>query len=150
MRRKVIQDFANVFCQRFIDLPSGYDLALLVHLGSGVAALDILTGECTFNNVPIRQFAACVENRDWLEKQCHKHNITVAEINKATMTMVAEITNVVVQTSFGYTRRSACFNLNCHSEITTNEKVYEGRCSGEKIWGFGSYWEMLFGAEHQT
>ena len=48
MRRKVIQDFANVFCQRFIDLPSGHDLATFAYLGSGSASLNILSGECAF------------------------------------------------------------------------------------------------------
>jgi hypothetical protein len=31
MRRKVLQDFANLFCQRTIDLPSEYDLASFAH-----------------------------------------------------------------------------------------------------------------------
>jgi hypothetical protein len=45
MRRKVIQDFVNVFCQRVIDLPEGYDLASFAHYGSGQYRLSILTGE---------------------------------------------------------------------------------------------------------
>jgi hypothetical protein len=40
MRRKVLQDFANVFCQRLIDLPEGYDLASFAHHGSGKIQLE--------------------------------------------------------------------------------------------------------------
>jgi len=43
MRRKVLQDFANVFCQRIIDLPEGYDLASFAHYGSGKYSLNVLT-----------------------------------------------------------------------------------------------------------
>ena len=63
MRRKVIQDFANVFCQRLIDLPEGYDdlpegydLASFVHYASGKYRLSILTGECSHNEL---SFQSC-------------------------------------------------------------------------------------------
>jgi hypothetical protein len=136
MRRKVIQDFANVFCQRFVDLPSGYDLATFAHLGSGTAVLDILTGECTFNGLPIRQLETCGEYRMWLEKQCEKHNIPVTAITKATMTVGVEITDLVVKPSVGFTRRAASFGCACHSQISTAEKTYEGRATGQKRWSF--------------
>jgi hypothetical protein len=146
MRRKVIQDFANVFCQRFIDLPSGYDLATFAYLGSGTASLDILNGGCVFNGIPIQRLHTCDENRMWLEEQCRKHGISFAGIVAATMTIVADVTNIVVKTSFGYTSRSACFTFVCQSQITTDEKVYEGQATGQKVWGFGCYWEKLYGA----
>ena len=61
MRRKVIQDFANVFCQRILQLPEGYDLASFVHYASGTYELNILTGKCSFNGDPIPKLRTCDE-----------------------------------------------------------------------------------------
>ena len=47
MRRKVLQDFAKCSVKDSSNLPSGYDLATFVHLGSGFYFLDILTGNCS-------------------------------------------------------------------------------------------------------
>jgi len=44
LRRKILQDLANVFCQRFVDLPAGYDLAAFGRHGSGLYQTDILSG----------------------------------------------------------------------------------------------------------
>ena len=144
MRRKVLQDFANVFCQRFIDLPSGHDLATFVYLGSGSATLDILSGECTFNGNPIRSLHTCAEDRKWLEEQCAKHHIPLAGILGATMAIAVDVTNVVVRSAFGYTHRSACFAFVCRSKIATDEKSYVGQAAGEKTWGFDFYWDELY------
>ncbi len=64
MRRKVIQDFANVFCQRVIDLPDGFDLAAFAHYGSGTYRANILTGECARNGEPLAQLHMCEVYRD--------------------------------------------------------------------------------------
>ncbi len=149
MRRKVIQDFANVFCQRFVDLPSGYDLATFAYLGSGTVVLDVLTGECSFNGVAIRQLHTCEEDRAWLGEQCHKHNIPLDGIIRAAMTIVVDVTDVVVKRTHRHTFRSACFTFDCQSEIATNEKLYRGRAAGQKVWGFCWYWEQLYGETNQ-
>jgi hypothetical protein len=69
MRRKVLQDFANVFCQRLIDLPEGYDLASFAHHGSGKYNLNVLTGECSHNEVPIPKLRTCDTYAEWLRTQ---------------------------------------------------------------------------------
>jgi hypothetical protein len=69
MRRKVLQDFAKVFCQQIIDLPSGYLLAALAHHGSGIYKAIILTGECSFDGKPIPTLRTCEEYREWLKTQ---------------------------------------------------------------------------------
>jgi hypothetical protein len=145
MRRKVIQDFANVFCQRFIDLPSGHDLATFAYLGSGSASLNILSGECAFNGTPIRSLHTCDRYKKWLEEQCGKQHIPITAIVSAEMTIAVQVSNSVVRTSFGYTHRSADFAFACQSRIATDERVYEGRAAGEKAWGFDFYWDELYG-----
>jgi len=42
MRRKILHDFANLFCQKMIDRPSGYDLTSFAYQGSGLYAANIL------------------------------------------------------------------------------------------------------------
>ena len=75
MRRKVIQDFANVFCQRVINLPDGYDLATFAHHGSGIYKANISTGECSHNGNPIPRLRLCDPYREWLRTQLGKHGI---------------------------------------------------------------------------
>lgn len=100
MRRKVLQDFANVFCQRFIDLPSGYDLATFVHLGSGFYQLDILNGHCMRDGVSISSLMTCQEYRDWLQMQLAKRNIPL-EALQVSMRIEVLISDVKVKTSSG-------------------------------------------------
>jgi hypothetical protein len=69
MRRKIIQDFANVFCQRIIELPEGYDLASFAHYGSGKYKANILTGECSRDGSPIPTLRTCGVYDDWLRAQ---------------------------------------------------------------------------------
>jgi hypothetical protein len=75
MRRKVLQDFANVFSQRIIDLPSGYLLATCAHFSSGAYNANILTGECSFNGKPIPTLQTCEEYREWLTVPLEKLGI---------------------------------------------------------------------------
>lgn len=75
MRRKVIQDFANVFCQRVIDVPDGYDLASFAHYGSGKYKANIWTGECSYNGSPIPQLRLCGMYQEWLRTRLDKHGI---------------------------------------------------------------------------
>jgi hypothetical protein len=100
MKWKVIQDFANVFCQRFIDLPSGYDLAAFAHMGTGTASLDVMTGQCTFNGAPIRPLETCAQNRIWLEEQCRKHRIPIAAIEDQRRQILNDLLLRVVYSQF--------------------------------------------------
>src|ERR1041385_2055297 len=142
MRRKVLQDFANVFCQRFVDLPSWYDLATFVHFGSGLYLLDILTGNCSRDSVPIPPLMTCAEYKDWLQTQLDKRNIPL-EALQVSMRIEVLVSNVKVKTSFGHVFASAFFECNCQSEIRTDETAYLGHCRGAKAWGFDWYYQRL-------
>jgi hypothetical protein len=144
MRRKILQDFANVFCQRFIDLLSGYDLATFVHLGSGFYLSDILTGNCTRNGAPIPPLTTCKEYREWLQVQLSKRHIPLEGL-QVSMRINVLISDVKVSTSFGHVFASAFFECNCHSQIRTDEKMYVGHSRGAKAWGFDWYYQKLYG-----
>jgi hypothetical protein len=145
MRRKVLQDFANVFCQRVIDLPSGYDLASFARCGSGKYALSILTGECSHNGVSIPKLNTCDVYDEWLSTQLAKHGIQKSHIEEARLEIDVVVQNVSVRASYGHRFASAHFFFDCHSEIRTNEKVYRGHMAGNKEWGFDWYYEKLYG-----
>jgi|SRR5215813_4453926 len=134
MRRKTLQDFANVLCQRFIDLPNGDDLASLAHLGSGTYDLDILNGGCTREGVPIPSLKMCDEYREWLSEQEGKRGIPPG-ILRVNIRIRVSISDQRVKTSYGHVFPSAHFDFDCRSEIQTDEKTYSGHKQGSKTWG---------------
>jgi hypothetical protein len=136
MRRKVLQDFANVFCQRFVDLPDGHDLALLASLGDGTVVLDMLRGKCTWDGIPVPLLKRCAENREWLERQIKNHHFTIEDVKAASMALEFRVKNYVFEKSFGHDSSQATFLFKCTSEIRTDEVSYKGIYEGEKTWGY--------------
>ena len=145
MRRKVLQDFANLFCQRVIDLPEGYDLASFAHYGSGKFSLNVLTGECSHNGSPIPKLRACDVYDEWLRTQLEKHGIDRNAIQEAAMEIHVVVRDVNVRSSYGHRFADAQFSFDCLSKIQTDEKTYIGRMAGNKKWGFDWYYEKLYG-----
>jgi hypothetical protein len=144
MRRKVLQDFANVFCQRFVDLPDGHDLATFAHLGSGTYALDILNGACTRNGVPILQLKTCTQYRDWLEAQLVKHRVP-SGLASARMTIHVTVSGIQVRRAYGHVQASATFAIDCSSDLTTDQKRYVGHFADTRVWGFDYFYQKLYG-----
>jgi hypothetical protein len=150
MRRKVIQEFVNSFCQRVIDLPDGYDLASFAYYGSGTFNANILSGDCAHNGNPIPQLRLCTVFREWMRGQMDKHGIKSDGIREAVMQIKVEVTGVNLRRSFGHRFASAHFSFTCNSEIKTDEKSYVGKMQGEKDWGFDWYYEKLYGSLPDT
>jgi hypothetical protein len=146
MRRKVIQDFANVFCQRILQLPEGYDLASFVHYGSGTYVLNILTGECSFNGNPIPKLRTCDAFNEWLFAQLDNHLIPHNDIEAASLKIDVTVSQINVRQSYGHEFASAHFSFNCQSEIRTDGKSYASGMSGEKTWSFDWYYNQLYGS----
>jgi len=146
MRRKVLQDFANLFCQKIIDLPSGYDLATFAHHGSGIYTANVLTGECIFNGSPILSLRTCRDYREWLNVQLDKHGIQKDGIKEVTLRIKVKLDEVNIKSSYGHQFASAHFSFDCQSEIKTDEKSYRGSMTGQKAWGFDFYYISLYGS----
>ena len=146
MRRKVIQDFANVFCLRILQLPEGYDLASFVHHGSGIYELNIITGECHFNGRPIPKLRTCDVFREWLFTRLDQHLIPHESIELARLKIDVIVSKIKVRQSYGHEFADAHFSFNCESEIRTDEKSYSSSISGEKDWGFDWYYNQLYGS----
>ncbi|HEY6304678.1 MAG TPA: hypothetical protein VIX14_16590 [Terriglobales bacterium] len=146
MRRKVIQDFANLFCQRVMDLPDGYDTASFAHYGSGKYKAEILTGQCSHNGGPIPKLRTWAVYDEWLCTQLEKHGIQRDRIEAATLEMNVVVGGVSLRSSYGHRFASAHFSFECPSEIRIDEKSYGGWMIGKKEWGFDWYYERLYGA----
>lgn len=146
MRRKVLQDFVNVFCQRILQLPEGYDLASFVHYGSGVYALNILTGECSLNFNPIPKLRTCDVFKEWLFSQLDKHSIPHDGIEAAHLNIDVTISEIRVSQSYRHQFASAHFAFRCESVIRTDQKSYVSTMSGEHKWGFDWYYNQLYGS----
>ena len=145
MRRKVIQDFANLFCQRVIDLPEGYDLASFAHYGSGKYKLSIVTGECSYNDTSIPKLRTCDVYSEWLSAQLEKHGVDPNGIQEAVLEIDVTVQEVNLRSSYGHRFADAHFFFDCHSRISTDEKTYIGHMSGNKKWGFDWFYEKLYG-----
>ena len=146
MRHKSIQDFVNVICQHFTQVPNGYDLATFVHFGSGIYMLDILKGTCTRNEITIPKLNTCDELREWLIIQLDKHRIPLSSIKRIDFEIRVIVSELKVKTSFGHVFASANFTFDCRSEIRTDEKTYDSQLHNEKAWGFDFYYEKLYGS----
>ncbi len=146
MRRKIIQHFANIFCQRFIQVPNGYDLATFVHLGSGLYTLDILNGDCTRNSTAIPKLSTCAEYKEWLTEQLNKHKILLSDIKTARLLISVVVSEIKIETSFGNIFASANFTFDCRSEIQTDEKSYKAELQNQEAWGFDLYYDKLYGS----
>lgn len=146
MRRKILQDFANLFCQRLIDLPSGYDLASFAHYGSGTYTANILTGKCSVNDKPIPSLRTCGEYKEWLKAQLDKHGIQQYGVKEASLRIHMMVDKVNIKSSYGHQFADAHFSFDCQSEIRTDEKSYIGKMAGEKTWGFDLYYIRLYGS----
>jgi hypothetical protein len=146
MRRKVIQDFANVFCQRILQLPEGYDLASFANYGSGTYELNILTGECSLNGNSIPKLRTCDVFKEWLFAQLDKHSIAHDGIEAANLHIDVTVSEISARQSHVHECASAHFVFRCESEIRTDEKTYKSKQVGEQRWEFGPYYNQLYGS----
>lgn len=136
MRRKVLQEFTNVFCQRLIDLPNGCDLAVFVERGSGKYTASILTGECTFAGQTIAPLRTCQDYKRWLFRQLEKHQIATDAIQAATLEIDVTVGKVKKCATGGHALSESSFAFACDSEIQTDERSYKGSSKGQKTWRF--------------
>lgn len=145
MRRKVIQDFANVFCQKFIQLPSGYDIASFAYYGSGNYYMDILKGDCFYNETKIPTLKTCAEHKEWLITQIENRDFSIDDIRHAHLEAKIAVSNISIRESYGHYFAGAHFSFNCSSRIGTDEKDYVSNQFHQQNWGFDWYYKELYG-----
>jgi hypothetical protein len=129
--RKIFQDFAHVFCQRFIEVPSPLDLVNLYILDVGRLDFDILAARARFNDYPVDPFPCMCKARLWLEERLVSENIPRSELIGATLKVTFRTTVDRSRLPFP----SAKFNLACESQIVSPDRSYAASIEAEKAWG---------------
>jgi hypothetical protein len=145
MRRKVIQHFTNMLPQRFLDLPDGFDLAIMASKGMGAVVFDLIAGTASIDGISQPQMRTSSLYRAWLLEEAATHRVPASALSRASMRVVFEVTELQVKESFGHIFRSANFRFECVSELCTDEKLYVCRASRSRAWGYAYYWEQLYG-----
>ena len=146
MRRKVIQHFANMLPQRFLDLPEGFDLAILAKEKRGTAVFDFLQASASIDGVYQPEMRTSASYSAWLLVEAERHGIPVSALLHASMNVTFEVTGIEVKESYGHIFHSAIFNFECASEFRTAARSYVCQSSRSKAWSYGYYWEQLFGS----
>jgi len=133
--------------QRFLDLPSGFDLAVFANHEKGVALFNILTGEAFIDGVPNVDLRTASEYQAWLGKEMANHRIAKDALLKAEFGVSFVVDNMQLKESYGHQFRSAQFSFHCESILRTDEAEYECRRNDVKVWGFDPpYWTQLYGS----
>jgi len=129
MRRKILQDHANVFCQMLVGWRMGGDLERLHALGSGHLSIDVLTGACTHNEGVVSELHVALELNAWFLERLAQHSIPVQAISHASVDADLSVSEEPRQ-------RGTCALLawECQSIIRTDDASYVGQLSEEHKW----------------
>jgi hypothetical protein len=151
LRRKIFQHFANMLPQRFLDLPSGFDLAVFAKHRRGVATFDVLNGRSEIDGTPVADLRTGAEYRAWLAKELAAHRISSSMLVSVELTVAFVVEDIQAKESYGHVFRSANFTFECTSTLRTDEKSYQRHSKGTQAWGFDPpYWTELYGAGLET
>ncbi len=132
MRRKILNDHANVFCQMLVGWRMGTDLELFSRLGSGQLSVDVISGIAEFNGRSIERAFIAKELQAWFRNRLAKHQIPGEAIRQARVD--AEVVTVVSKPGKRRRRGSTRFSWNCRGVIETDEAHYEGHLTKEYEW----------------
>ncbi len=129
MKRKVLQDFAHVCCQRFLTSLSNSDRINFVIFGSGRVSIDFLSQRCTHERLAISPLGYCLSFRDWLSESCQRHHIKLSELTevKLDVQMIVQVERKERPSFSGWL--TTTINFECSSRIVTDEKIYAA-----KVW----------------
>ncbi len=128
MKRKVIQDFANVCNQMFLTSHNNSDRINFVIFGSGIITMDFLSQRCTHNRLTICPLFYCISYRKWLGDQCAKHGIdfSILEAVELSVTLEVKISRIVDRSM---TWMTTFMEFDCSSRIVAYKKEYTSKMS---------------------
>jgi hypothetical protein len=134
--RKVFQDFANVLCQRFVEVPSNRDLVNLVLFGGGTLVLDLMNRRAACNRYPIEPLPYSEDARRWLFTQMAKHEIPNEELSGASLTVEYAV-EFIRQPNIPIIP-TAKFDFVCTAAIASSNRVYTSVLKAQKSWSLGA------------
>lgn len=136
MKRKVLQDFANVCCQMFLTSMTNYDRINFVMFGSGPVEMDFLNQRCRHNGIAVSLLHYCFDYREWFLSRCKEHHVDVKAITTAELTVKME---VETHRKKGGTPGSltTSMKIDCSSLIVMDAQEYRSVMRDEQTSGLG-------------
>lgn len=128
MRRKVLQDIVNVFCQMFVGWRMGDDLSLLIGAGSCSITIDVLAGTASIDEKPTKLHVAG-EISAWFNDRLKELNIPSGAFVSANLNVTQTLRLEETKS-----KKVAHFDFKCESRINTDEKTYEGQLAESHSW----------------
>jgi hypothetical protein len=128
MRRKALQDLANVFCQMFVGWRMGNDVSLLIGAGSCSITIDVLAGTAFIDKKPARLYIA-EELSAWFMSRLQELNIPSVGIVSANLHV-----NQTLRLEETKSKKVAHFGFRCQSKIETDERSYQGCLAESHSW----------------
>jgi hypothetical protein len=136
MRRKVLQHVANMFPQRFLDLPEGGDLRVFARQGQGTAMFDLLAATSHVDGIDVPEMATPHAYRAWLLRELERHRIDAAMLRAVVLSVDFTVTRIRVR-DLGIERiGEACFAFDCVCTVATDTRSYTGARAGKQEWGY--------------
>ena len=136
MRRKVLQHIANMFPQRFLDLPEGGDLGVFARYVQGTVMFDLLTGTSHVDGIDDPEMTVPHVYRAWLLRELERHRIDEAMLRSVVLSVDFTATRIRVRDLGVYRIGEACFAFDCVCTVATDTRTYTGARAGEKEWGY--------------
>jgi hypothetical protein len=144
MRKKTLQCMAETLCQMFCGWRLIGSKPMLVALGSGTIEIDMLTGRCTFQNLPTPLLPIASELLTWTKQELISRAIPVSKIICARL--AAKLSFAQVRWNLrtteilwaddgdpGSTSMNQC-TIDCESEIATDAIVYHSKLKEVQEW----------------
>ena len=146
MRRKRLQHVADILCHMFCGWRLISSKPLLVQLGSGELAINVVTAECRHNGQSVGQLAIADELRLWMLKELARQRIPLDEISEATLRVELDFSLVAWRDTGeqffdkGRQVKTAQMHrclIHCSSVVRTTETEYTSRYSDVELWPIG-------------
>lgn len=148
MRRKRLQHAADTICHMFCGWRLINCKPQIVVLGSGIVRIDVLSGNCTFNDHPISQLSIAEELRHWLLADLKSNHIPVDALSRASLkaklsfgeiawgdrTTTEQFFNDGRPVRTGTMHRCG---MRCESEVATDDAVYRSELDDVQEWPIG-------------
>ena len=141
MRRKRLQHHADIFCQMFCGWRLMNDHETLSELGSGSLQIDVLTGDCMFDDKLIEKLKIAGEIDGWFRDEILAHKIPIELISCASLSVQLQIepligprrTTEIWADANAKTTYTSC-HIFCESRISTDELDYASQLRDYEEW----------------
>lgn len=129
MRRKILQDHANTFCEMLVGWRMAADLETLAQLPDGVLFIDVLSGRAEHSAVGPIELGIAAELHAWFSHRLEVSGIPASEIRAASLS--AHINTGRIATN---RKKIVSFDFSIESKIETSDARYSGNLKEVHKW----------------